>query len=98
MAKKRLIDADACGRHIVSRMGFGYACVEVVLYCMEEYTAQNKVNAVEITDNELMRAVDLLIIQYERSKRSDYVRNPIAHAFYHTWKKLDESGYGGRKK
>ena len=27
---------------------------------------------------------------YEHSKNSDYVHSPVAHAFYHTWKQLDE--------
>ena len=52
------------------------------------------VDAVEIPDKKLLRAVNLLIKQYEHSKRSDYVHNPVAHAFYHTWKQLDRSGFG----
>lgn len=48
------------------------------------------VNAVEIPDKEMLRAVKLLLNQYEHSKNSDYVHSPVAHAFYHTWKQLDE--------
>lgn len=48
------------------------------------------VDAVEIPDKEMLRAVKLLLNQYEHSKNSDYVHSPVAHAFYHTWKQLDE--------
>lgn len=48
------------------------------------------VDAVEVEDPELMKAIKLLIKQYSRSKASDYVYNPIAHALYHTWKQVDE--------
>ena len=26
------------------------------------------------------------------SKQSEYVHSPVAHALYHTWKKVDEDG------
>lgn len=58
---------------------------------------QPDVDAVEVPDKQLLKAIKLLIKQYEHSKQSDYVHNPIAHAFYHTWKQLDESGYGERR-
>ena len=48
------------------------------------------VDAVEIPDKEMLRAVKLLLNQYEHSKNSDYVHSPVAHAFFHTWKQLDE--------
>lgn len=47
------------------------------------------VDAVEVTDKELRKAINLLIKQYEHSKNSDYVHSPVAHAFFHTWKQLD---------
>ena len=62
------------------------------------FTVAEPVDAVEMPDTEMLKAIKMLIKQYERSKRSDYVHNPIAHAFFHTWKQLDESGYGERKK
>lgn len=46
-------------------------------------------DAVEVPDNKLLRAINLLIKQYEHSKNSEYVHHPIAHAFFHTWKQLD---------
>lgn len=52
------------------------------------------VNAVEIPDKEMLRAVKLLLNQYEHSKNSDYVHSPVAHAFFHTWKQLDERREG----
>jgi len=44
----------------------------------------------EVADPELLKAIKLLIKQYGKSKKSDYVHNPVAHAFFHTWKQLDE--------
>ena len=55
------------------------------------------VDAVEIPDKQLRKAVNLLIKQYEHSKQSDYVHNPVAHAFFHTWKELDKRWFGERK-
>lgn len=48
------------------------------------------VDAVEVPDKELLRAIKLLIKQYEHSKNSEYVHSPVAHALYHTWKQVDE--------
>ena len=52
--------------------------------------AAGAVEAVEIPDAKLLRAVKLLLKQYEHSKNSEYVHSPVAHAFFHTWKQLDE--------
>ena len=51
------------------------------------------VDAVEVPDEKLLKAIKLLVEQYEHSKNSEYVHHPVAHAFYHTWKQLD-----GRRK
>jgi hypothetical protein len=48
------------------------------------------VDAVEVTDKELLRAIKLLIKQYEHSKNSEYVHSPVAYALYHTWRQVDE--------
>lgn len=48
------------------------------------------VDAVEVPDKKLLRAMKLLIKQYEHSKQSDYVHSPVAHALFHTWKQVDE--------
>lgn len=48
------------------------------------------VDAVEVPDKKLLKAINLLIKQYEHSRNSDYVHSPVAHAFYHTWKQLDD--------
>ena len=47
------------------------------------------VDVVEVSDKKLRRAINLLIKQYERSKNSEYVHSPVAHAFFHTWRQLD---------
>lgn len=61
-------------------------------FAVSEYDIANapRVDAVEIPDKEMLRAVKLLLNQYEHSKNSDYVHSPVAHAFFHTWKQLDE--------
>ena len=51
---------------------------------------EKKVDAVEVPDKKLLKAINLLIKQYEHSKNSEYVHHPVAHAFFHTWKQLDE--------
>lgn len=48
------------------------------------------VDAVEVPDKKLLKAIKLLIKQYEKSKNSEYVYNHVAHALYHTWKQVDE--------
>lgn len=52
------------------------------------------VAAVEVEDPELLKAIKLLIKQYAHSKASDYVHSPVAHALFHTWKRVDEGRYG----
>ena len=56
----------------------------------EKFSSSPTVDAVEVPDKELLRAIKLLIKQYERSKNSEYVHSPVAHALYHTWKQVDE--------
>ena len=58
--------------------------------CLQELEAQPATDAVEVPDKELLKAIKLLIKQYAHSKASDYVHSPVAHAFYYTWKQLDE--------
>lgn len=38
----------------------------------------------------LEQAKELLDEEYERAKRLDYVKNPLAFALYHVWKKVDK--------
>ena len=47
------------------------------------------VDAVEVSCPKLLHAVRLLVKQYEHSKQANFVHDPIAHAFYYTWKQLD---------
>ena len=51
---------------------------------------QPKVDAVEVPDKKLLKAIKLLIKQYEHSKNSEYVHSPVAHALFHTWKQVDK--------
>lgn len=88
----RLIDADALMKAIKS---FRWIGVPSTLKLMFDYLKiiirdQPTVDAVEVPDKELLRAIKLLIKQYEHSKNSEYVHSPVAHALYHTWKQVDE--------
>ena len=65
--------------------------------CMADLTSLRElledvptVDAVEVPDKELLRAIKLLIKQYEHSRNSDYVHSPVAHALFHTWKQVEE--------
>ena len=48
-----------------------------------------RVEAVEVVHPEVRNAVILLQKQYEKTLNIPYVRDPLAWAFYHTWKMLD---------
>ena len=63
-------------------------------FCQEAIDLAPAVDAVEIPDKEMLRAVKLLLNQYEHSKNSDHVHSPVAHAFFHAWKQLDERREG----
>lgn len=57
--------------------------------CLYKLESQPTVDAVEVEDKELLKAIKILVEQYGHSKQSDYVHSPVAHALYHTWRKLD---------
>lgn len=40
--------------------------------------------------NDLAKAIKVLTEQYEKAKKMDWVRKPIAYALYQTWKIFDE--------
>lgn len=40
----------------------------------------------------LQTAIKLLEIEYEKAKKLEWVRNPIAYALYQVWKKADRKG------
>lgn len=99
--EKRLIDANELfkqihtfsvvvtglrsGKGVLNEFAKHYR--ESVLRIIEEAPT---VEAVEVSDKELLKAIGLLIKQYEHSKNSEYVYSPVAHALYHTWKQVDE--------
>ena len=100
--EKRLIDANALlaeldkfANPMPNKSGYDFLCG--IATATTEVEEAPTVDAVEVADPELREAIKLLIEQYEHSKASDYVHNPVAHAFFHTWKKIDERGYGERK-
>ncbi len=40
-------------------------------------------------DRSLLKAIRMLEQEYERAKRLDFVRKPLAYALFHVWKKID---------
>lgn len=40
---------------------------------------------------DLDKAIELLKSEYERAKKLEFVKNPLAYALYHTWKKVDNA-------
>ena len=88
--EKRLIDANALPiskEYCVDEAGFG-----ATFYVVHKNAIDNAptVGAVEVEDPDLLKAIELLIKQYDHSKASEYVHNPVAHALYHPWKQVDE--------
>lgn len=102
--EKRLIDANALKDKLQEHHdffvdgvgGFHYltpkdkARVDEIDNCIAEIVNAPTVDAVEVSDKKLLRAIKLLIKQYEHSKNSDYVHSPVAHALFHTWKQVEE--------
>ena len=62
---------------------------EDLQFCQEAIDMAPAVDAVEVADKKLLKAIKLLIKQYEHSKKSEYVHSPVAHAFYSIWKQLN---------
>lgn len=95
-SEKRLIDANARIEEIKKAYCTGCesyggircrACwVDDAIGLIDDATT---VAAVEVEDKKLLKAIKILVEQYSHSKRSDYVHSPVAHALYHTWRKLD---------
>lgn len=93
--EKRLIDANECYERAHEQTDESYHIAfyrsEADVYHLKELLDDcPTVDAVEVEDPELLEAIKLLIKQYARSKASDYVHSPVAHALYHTWKQVDE--------
>lgn len=38
------------------------------------------------------QSIELLKTEYERAKRLDYIRNPLAYTLYQVWRVADEKG------
>lgn len=88
----RLIYADALKKALRTNEGadaVGHSIVKL-LKIDKIVDTQPTVDAVVVSDKELLNAINLLIKQYEHSRNSDYVHHPIAHAFFHTWRQLDK--------
>lgn len=96
--EKRLIDAN----WILGEIEHDIGCYEIgklteddALYVelrdvVKMVCAAPTVDAVEVEDPELLKAIKLLIKQYGHSKASGYVHSPVAHALYYTWKQVDK--------
>lgn len=40
----------------------------------------------------LIKAINLLMEEYEKAAKQDWVRDPVAYALYQVWKKADAEG------
>ena len=91
--EKRLIDAmdtvTKISKKVQPLLQNGCSAQELYDAVLEGIAEAPTVDAVEVPDKKLLKAINLLIKQYEHSKNSDYVHSPVAHAVYHTWKQLD---------
>lgn len=94
-AEKRLIDANALLEELEkfenpmpNKSGYDFLCG--IATAITEIEDAPTVDAVEVPDKELLKAIKLLIKQYEHSRQSNYVHSPVAHALFHTWKQVDE--------
>lgn len=70
--------------------GLEHGTKRLILEMADRFEILKQVDVMAVTDPELLKAIKLLIKQYAHSKASDYVHSPVAHAFYYTWKQLDE--------
>ena len=91
MTEQRLIDANELVS-ILEEYATGICYEDIFsLSVLKRIIGERKtVDAVEVPDKELLRAIKLLIKQYEHSKNSEYVHSPVAHALFHTWKQVEE--------
>ncbi len=87
MVKDKLSNLEASGGHKYYRQGMNDALHKFMPQILDDCPT---VDAVEVPDKKLLRAIKLLIKQYEHSKNSEYVHSPVAHALYHTWKQVEE--------
>lgn len=85
--KDRLVNLEASGGHKYYRQGMDDTLHKFMPRIIDDAPT---VDAVEVPDKELLRAINLLIKQYEHSKNSEYVHSPVAHALFHTWRQVDE--------
>ena len=97
MAEKRLIDAERLKeRFLVVAQSGGPVVVHVSDICgaIDDEAYETTMDAVVVEDKKLLKAIKMLIKQYDHSKQSEYVHSPVAHALYHTWKKVDGDSDG----
>ena len=75
--EKRLIDATEARKHSTH---------DIITHFLDRCPT---VDAVVVEDEDLLKAIKMLIKQYGHSKQSAYVHSPVAHALYHTWKRVN---------
>ena len=65
-------------------IGYSSYSIEIVFQYLSE--------CFEVADDNsaLEKAIGILKKKYERAKQLDFVRDPLAYALFHTWKKVDE--------
>ena len=91
--EKRLIEYDAVYKYAFDGVHCGNLEDEDFSAIINAIDAVPTVDAVVVPDKKLLRAIRLLIEQYGHSKNSEYVKKPVAHALFKTWRRVD----GGSK-
>ena len=92
-----LIDRNALKKYINENNPYAGLPMAAHICTMELLDYAPTVDAVEVEDKKLLKAIKMLIKQYDHSKQSEYVHSPVAHALFHTWKKVDGEVNGNRK-
>lgn len=82
------ISREAVLREAESRIMWGASAAEVYELIRDAPAAD-----VVPVRPELRKAVKELHKQYERAIKNPVVRNPLAWAFFHTWKQIDGDDY-----
>ena len=89
--EKHLIYKEDLLDEVLGHFGIDLAYLgEDLQFCQEAIEMAPTVDAVVVEDENLLKAIKMLIKQYAHSKASEYVHSPVAHALYHTWRKVDK--------
>ena len=73
----------------------GYYPLSCICKCGAKYYSKNDIWLERKSNMALEKAKALLDEEYERAKKLEYVRDPVAFALYSVWKKADKEKKSG---